>query len=133
MKPSEVLASASGPIVHGPIESAMHEKLMLAFKPVYLELENESHQHGGHRGNPGECATAVAETHFRLLMVSDKFNGIPRIGRQRLVHDCLKVELQPGAVHALTQRLLAPGEWSEEVKSNFTSPACLGGSKHEHS
>ena len=106
----------------GPIENAMREKLHLAFQPIHLVLENESHTHNVPKGS---------ETHFKLLLVSKKFDGIPRIGRQRLVHDCLKVELQPGAVHALTQRLLTPLEWSEAGVVEVASPPCFGGSKNK--
>jgi stress-induced morphogen len=106
--------------MNGPIETAMRAKLETAFQPIHLVLENESHTHNVAEGS---------ETHFKLLLVSKKFEGIPRIGRQRLVHDCLKVELQPGAVHALTQRLLSPQEWIEQGVVDVESPPCFGGSK----
>lgn len=83
------------------------------FSPVHLELENESHQHS---------VPAGSETHFKLLLVSEKFQGLTRVARQQAVYQSLKEEFSSG-LHAFTQRLLTPEEW-QTAMGVFESPAC---------
>ena len=106
----------------GPIEQRLRQKLEAAFSPTHLELENESHTHSVPKNS---------ETHFKLVLVSAAFEGLSRVARQRKVYDVLKEELAPGGVHALTQRVLTPAEWSPEAVAGFESPECRGGSKRE--
>jgi len=103
------------------IETTIRQKIEEAFEPEYYELENESSKHSVPKGS---------ETHFRLLVVSEKFAGLSRIDRQRQVNQILENEMKSG-VHALSQRALTPEEW-EKTKDSFpmVSPACRGGSKN---
>jgi BolA protein len=79
------------------------EKLTAAFRPQSLEVVDESHQHEGHAGHrPG------GETHFRIYIVSDAFNGKPRLARHRMINEALSGELA-GSVHALAIHAKAPG------------------------
>ncbi len=105
----------------GPIETKIREKLTAAFQPVHLEIENESDNHSGPPGR---------ESHFKVLVVSAKFEGLARIARQRLVNEILKDELA-GRVHALTQRALTPVEWQQGADASFQSPDCKSGSKKQ--
>lgn len=86
------------------IEARMREKLITTFRPRRLDVVNESHLHAGHRSSPG-----TGETHFRVLIVSDDFEGKSRIERHRMVNDVLKDELKDG-VHALAIKATAPQE-----------------------
>jgi BolA protein len=80
------------------------EKLTAAFAPVRLDVQDESHQHAGHSGSrPG------GETHYRVYIVSDAFQGKSRIERHRMVNAALADELA-GGVHALAIHASAPGE-----------------------
>jgi BolA protein len=80
------------------------EKLTRAFAPQRLDVVDESHRHEGHAGHrPG------GETHFRLYIVSDAFQGKSRIERHRMVNELLSSELK-GGVHALAIHASAPGE-----------------------
>ena len=80
------------------------EKLTLAFSPQSLEVLDESHQHEGHAGHrPG------GETHFRVYIVSDAFDGKTRVARHRMINETLSSELA-GSVHALAIHAKAPGE-----------------------
>ena len=80
-------------------------KLSDAFAPRVLEVKDESHLHAGHAGaRPG------GESHFRVLIVSDRFDGATRVARQRLVNDVLAEELK-GPVHALAMRTLTEAEF----------------------
>lgn len=82
----------------------MREKLMVALEPLRLDILNESEQHAGHRSSPG-----TGESHFRLLIVSAKFEGQSRVQRHRQVNEILADELA-GKIHALALRTYAPGE-----------------------
>lgn len=86
------------------VEQDIARKLTEGLAPTRLEVENESHLHAGHAGSPGTGAS-----HFRVTIVSDKFDGLNRVARQRLVYDLLKAEMD-GPVHALALRTLTPGE-----------------------
>jgi BolA protein len=79
-------------------------KLREAFSPESLEVQDESHLHEGHAGHrPG------GETHFRIYIVSQAFEGKSRIDRHRMINATLANELA-GSVHALAIHVQAPGE-----------------------
>ena len=86
------------------LEETIIKKLTDAFAPARLDVENDSHRHAGHAGSPG-----TGESHFRVTIVSAKFDGLNRVERHRLVNEALGAELA-GPVHALALKTLAPGE-----------------------
>lgn len=77
--------------------------LIAALAPVTCELEDESHLHAGHAG------AASGAGHFRLRIVSDRFTGLNRIARHRLVYDSLR-DMMISDIHALNIIALAPSE-----------------------
>jgi BolA family transcriptional regulator, general stress-responsive regulator len=84
--------------------SRIEAALLAAFPGAHVAVEDDSHRHAGHAGaRPG------GETHYSLLVVSDRFAGLGRLARSRAVHAALEAEFQ-GGMHALSLRLLAPGE-----------------------
>lgn len=86
------------------MEETIREKLTEAFSPLNLDVVNDSHRHSGHAGSPG-----TGESHFRVTILSDRFAGLSRVERHRLVNEALATELS-GPVHALAIKALAPGE-----------------------
>lgn len=96
------------------------EAKIKSLNPDFVELTNESHNHSVPKNS---------ETHFKLLLVSELFQGMNRVQRQRRIYDLLADELKNG-VHALTMRLLTPEEYSKEQPA-FVSPNCHGGSKNK--
>ncbi|MGZ9112603.1 MAG: BolA family protein [Rhodoplanes sp.] len=86
------------------VAETMHRKLTEALAPSDLTIIDESHRHAGHAG-----ARPEGETHFRIEIVSEKFAGLSRIERQRLVHQVLATELA-GRVHALSLTTRMPAE-----------------------
>lgn len=86
------------------VTQAIESKLRTAFTPERLDIVNESDRHSGHAGSPG-----TGESHFRVTIVSEKFTGLNRVERHRLVNAALANELA-GPVHALAIKALAPGE-----------------------
>ena len=80
------------------------QKLTEAFAPQSLKVEDESHRHEGHAGHqPG------GQTHFRVYIVSEAFQGKSRIDRHRMINQALADDLSAG-VHALAIHATAPGE-----------------------
>lgn len=61
------------------------------------------------------AGSTSAETHFRLVIVSNEFEGSRQIQRHRMVNQLLKEELaREGGIHALQVKALTPEE--EEKK-----------------
>ena len=79
--------------------------LQAEFTPLKCEIEDESALHAGHAG------AASGGGHYRLHIVSAVFEGVGRVGRHRLVYDCLR-ELMQTEIHALALTLLTPAEAS---------------------
>jgi len=88
----------------GKVATAIDSKLRAAFVPVRLAIEDESSKHHGHAG-----WREGGETHFRVEIVSQVFEGKSRVARQRLVYAALKEELDAG-LHALAMETLTPAE-----------------------
>ena len=91
------------------VAEIIEKKLKSAFEPSRLELKDESHLHAGHAG-----ARPDGESHFRLLIVSDRFEGLSRVARQRAVNDVLKDELKE-RVHAFAMKAMTPAEAAREA------------------
>jgi BolA family transcriptional regulator, general stress-responsive regulator len=79
-------------------------KLTAAFAPVELDIVDDSAAHEGHSGH-----SHGGETHFCVSIVSDAFNGLSRVDRQRRIYAVLAEELNT-QIHALQLEAKAPGE-----------------------
>ena len=88
-----------------------------AFAPRHLEVANESARHN---------VPPASETHFRLRIVSECFEGRTRVQRHQAVYRVLAAEIA-GPVHALGLETLTPSEWRERGGPGPDSPPCLGG------
>ena len=86
------------------VAALIRSKLTAALSPSRLEIVDESHHHKGHAG-----ARPNGETHFRVEIVSDAFQGRSRIERQRLVYAALAEEMAHD-IHALSLVTRAPGD-----------------------
>ena len=86
------------------VAETIQQKLIDAFRPAELAVEDESARHAGHTG-----ARPEGETHFRVRIVSASFEGLARVERQRRVYEILAEELR-GPVHALALTTLTPAE-----------------------
>jgi BolA protein len=88
------------------VKDIISKKLQDAFAPGRLEVTDESHLHEGHAGHqPG------GETHFRVDIVSDGFEGKSRIERHRMINATLAAELA-GPIHALALKARTAAEAS---------------------
>jgi len=82
------------------IEAKLRERL----EAEHVEVVDESHLH---RGHPGARSGAG---HFRVTVVSPRFDGLGRVEAQRLVYGALAEEMGP-EIHALSIRTLTPERW----------------------
>lgn len=100
------------------VKLAIETKLNQAFSPSHLEVINESHNHN---------VPENAETHFKLIIASESFQGLNAVKRQQSVYALLKEELA-GPVHALSMQTFTGEEWrqGQDIRQ---SPPCLGGEK----
>ncbi|NBY20322.1 BolA family transcriptional regulator [bacterium] len=101
------------------VKEIITRKLEEAFNPQSLEVINESHQHSVAPGS---------ETHFKLVIVSEKFEGMPPVQRHRTIFELLKKEMENG-IHALAIHPMTPQELQKKNLDELKSPPCLGGSK----
>ncbi len=91
-------------------------KLRAVFAPVYLEVMNESYRHN---------VPAGAESHFKVVMVSERFTGERILARHRSIYGVLSEELA-GPVHALALHAYTLKEWSSLQNAVPASPPCRG-------
>jgi BolA protein len=73
-----------------------------ALAPGRLAIEDESAAHAGHPG-------ARERGHFRLHIVSERFQGLGSVARHRLVYQAIAPLMRHG-VHALAIDARTPGE-----------------------
>ncbi|MFT4076412.1 MAG: BolA family protein [Asticcacaulis sp.] len=88
----------------GIIADRLKAKLNQALAPQQLEIHDDSAKHSGHAG-----AREGGESHFSVRVVSERFEGLNRVARQRLINSTLAEELA-GPVHALSLQTLTPAE-----------------------
>ena len=99
------------------IAELIERKVQDSFAVHHFELANESHMHN---------VPANSETHFRLVLVTDQFQGMSRVRRHQAVYQLLGEEMKQG-VHALALHTFTPSEWAERGENSNASPACRGG------
>ncbi|XP_018595198.1 bolA-like protein 1 [Scleropages formosus] len=108
--------------VKNPVERTIRTKLTQVLAPEHLEVLNESHMHAVPPGS---------ESHFRVLVVSQRFEGLSLLQRHRLVNEVLQDELS-NCIHALAIQAKTPQQWQGDP-TLAKSPPCLGGSKQDSS
>jgi BolA protein len=97
-----------------PLANSMRKKISDALKPSVLEIVDESWQHAGHSGNPS--GDASAETHFNVEIVSEMFEGLNQVKRQRKVYQLLEEEFNEKGLHALQMKTKTPEEYELSAK-----------------
>lgn len=85
-------------------------RLRQALEPLDMKLQDESALHAGHEG------AKSGGGHFRLSLVSRKFDGLSKVARHRLVYDALQ-DLMKRDIHALAMTLLSPQEAQDAAVS----------------
>jgi BolA protein len=78
-------------------------RLTAALSPSLLELGDDSALHAGHPG------AASGGGHYRVKIVSDRFEGLRLVMRHRLVYDSVH-DMMHTEIHALAITAMAPSE-----------------------
>ena len=79
------------------------EQVIIAFlSPEYFSITDESEQHKGHTGAP-----ATGESHYSIIVKSNKFIGKSKVERERMINKLLAEEFKSG-LHALSMKLEIP-------------------------
>ena len=100
------------------IQETIEQKLAEAVELQHLEVINESGNHN---------VPAGSESHFKVVLVSETFDGMPLIGRHKQVNQVLSHELA-NDIHALSIHTYTEKEWRARNGEAPMSPPCLGGS-----
>ena len=103
------------------VQADIEQKLAKTLTPAHLEVINESHMHNVPPGS---------ESHFKVVIVTDAFDGVSRVRRHQQVNGILAKELKED-IHALSMQTMTPDEWTAHGGQVMASPECLGGSKHD--
>ena len=82
------------------IQEVIETKLHNEFEPTHLNVVNESYMHN---------VPAGSESHFKVVVVSDAFEGKRQLQRHQMVYKTLG-DLMGGEIHALSIQAKAPGE-----------------------
>lgn len=99
----------------------IEQKLQAALLPTYLEVVDETHRHS---------VPEDAQSHYKVIAVSEVFQGKPLIQRHRIINQALEAELS-GGIHALALHTMTPEEWFNKGGEAPQSPPCLGGGKQQ--
>jgi BolA protein len=84
------------------IEAALRQHL----DAVHVEIVDDSAAHADHLGAEGGGG------HFRVVVVSPRFDGISKVAAQRLVYGALG-DLMTTEIHALQMQTFTPEAWEK--------------------
>ena len=93
--------------------AAIERALIDSLAAQHVEIIDDSDRHADH------LAAQEGGGHFRLLVVSPRFEGLTRIAAQRLVYQAL-AHLMTSDIHALQMKTLTPEQWQSIAGSDRT-------------
>tara|TARA_A100001388_G_scaffold277039_1_gene266598 strand:- start:20598 stop:20903 length:306 start_codon:yes stop_codon:yes gene_type:complete len=100
------------------IKDKIEEKLKTQISTLYVEVINESPNHNVPDG---------AESHFKVIVVSNDFENMRPVQRHQLIYKALNEEMK--LIHAIAIHPFTKIEWDKNNQSSSDSPDCLGGSE----
>ncbi|MBF0265435.1 MAG: BolA/IbaG family iron-sulfur metabolism protein [Gammaproteobacteria bacterium] len=100
------------------MQTEITKKLENEFEPSFLKVEDETHMHN---------VPAGSQSHFKIIVVSERFDGESLINRHRMINKVLEDELK--IIHALAVHAYTPEQWIEKSDKELASPLCEGGGK----
>ena len=101
------------------VQAIIEQKLASGMQPQHLQVINESSNHN---------VPAGSESHFKVVIVADAFEGKALLARHRMINELLADELQ-NKIHALALHTYTADEWADASGNAPMSPPCLGGGK----
>lgn len=96
------------------IREQIEIKIRAEFNPLYLDVADESYLHN---------VPMNSESHFKVVLVSDRFNGESILSRHRAIYGVLAEELA-STVHALALHTHTMREWKGLQDTMLASPPC---------
>ena len=99
------------------IKDKIEEKLKTKISSLFVEVINESPNHNVPDG---------AESHFKIIVVSNEFEDMKSVQRHQLIYKVLSEEMK--LIHAIAIHPFTKTEWESNNQSSSDSPDCLGGS-----
>ena len=99
------------------IKDKIEQKLTTEMSSLFVEVINESPNHNVPDG---------AESHFKVIVVSDDFENMRLVQRHQLIYKVLSEEMK--LIHAIAIHPFTKIEWDKNNQSSSKSPDCLGGS-----
>jgi|TARA_B100001964_G_C14223948_1_gene596699 BolA protein len=100
------------------VKDVIESKLATVLSPRHLQVVNESGNHNVPDGS---------ESHFKVVLVSDDFEGERLLQRHKRVNRVLAEELE-NQIHALALHTYTASEWQSKHGDAPMSPPCKGGS-----
>ncbi|KAF9915214.1 hypothetical protein BX616_006642 [Lobosporangium transversale] len=97
----------------GPVTTGIRSTLTELLNPVSLEIVNDSSKHAHHSAMRGVTSK---ETHFRVSVVSEAFEGKTTMQRHRMIYTALTSEFDAG-LHALSLNTKTPAEVAKISKA----------------
>jgi BolA protein len=82
----------------------LRERIQVGLAAEHVEVMDESARHAGHEG------ARAGASHYRVVVVSDRFTGRDRVARHRAIYEAAG-DMIPGEVHALSATAYTPVEW----------------------
>ena len=101
------------------VQTTIENKLAEGIHALHLEVVNESNNHNVPPGS---------ESHFKVVLVSNDFEGQSLVARHRLINKLLAQELS-NQIHALALHTYTESEWRARHGEAPLSPPCRGGAK----
>jgi len=92
------------PITLQTAKQRIEQKVKEATGALHLEVIDESDKHAGHAG------AILGKGHFVLRVVSERFQGVSLLDRNRMIYGILTAEMESD-IHALTIKAMTPSEW----------------------
>ncbi len=97
------------------IQSLLEKKLREGLNPLLLEVVNESANHN---------VPEDSESHFRVLIVSERFNGLSLVQRHQMVHRLVAEQIKD-KIHAFSQQTFTQKEFEDRGgRLPISSPPC---------
>ncbi len=81
------------------------KRLREALTPSRIHIQNESAKHAGHKAQGA---------HYRIMLVSEAFEGLSLLGRERWIQSLLEDLIKEKKIHALATDLKSPSEFTFE-------------------
>jgi BolA protein len=88
------------------LRNAIEARLKESLDATYVEVVDESHLHAGHAG------ARSGGGHYRVVVVSAKFEGLSRVKAQQLVYGAMGAWMGK-EIHALSMQISTPASWRQ--------------------